>query len=179
MRKTSICWFAFLMIIGCMVAAQQPAPQSNPPCGGRSAKALVDWPQFRFDLCHTGYKPNEFLLSPTTVGNLVLDWKYGAQELETSPAVVDGIVYVGGWDGVVHALKADTGAPLCEHAGMSEMLISSPAVANDVVYLGSLNGILYALKASTGTLLWKYATRDMVVSSPAVANGVVYVGSFC
>ena len=32
-----------------------------------TAKAVIDWPEFRFDLCHTGYNRYEFVLSPATV----------------------------------------------------------------------------------------------------------------
>ena len=73
MNIRTMCWAALLMVIGCMVAAQAVLAQSNLPCAGVSATAFVNWPQFHSDPCHTGYNPNEFLLSPATVGNLVLE----------------------------------------------------------------------------------------------------------
>ncbi len=56
----------------------------------------TDWPQFHFDLSNTGFNPYENVLSPDTVGNLALDWKYANQGIIWYlPAVVNGVVYVG------------------------------------------------------------------------------------
>ena len=55
----------------------------------------------------------------------------------SSPAVANGVVYVGSADHNVYALNAGTGAKLWSYTagGVSD---SSPAVANGVVYVGSL-----------------------------------------
>jgi outer membrane protein assembly factor BamB len=100
---------------------------------------------------------------------------------ESSPAVADGVVYVGSWDGTVYALNAASGALLWSYATGGD-ISSSPAVANEVVYIGSFyigsgNSSTYALNARTGALLW--ATNiGSGENSPAVANGVVYLGSW-
>jgi len=70
MKSTANSLLVLLLVIASTATAQQPC-NSGPP-----AKAVIDWPEFRFDLCHTGYNPYEFVLTPATVGNLVLDWKY-------------------------------------------------------------------------------------------------------
>ena len=114
--------------------------------------------QFRFLPCHTGFNPYEVILSPATVGSLVLDWKYttgGA--VSSSPAVANGVAYVGSDDDDVYALEATTGALLWKHATGAQ-IESSPAIADNVVYVGSDDDNLYALDASTGALLWKYTT---------------------
>ena len=72
MKIKMLCSLTLLMGAS-FVVAQQNVPASNPLCGGLSGTAFVNWPQFHSDLCHTGYNPNEFLLSRSTVGNLVLD----------------------------------------------------------------------------------------------------------
>ncbi len=111
----------------------------------------------------------------------------------SSPAVANGVVYVGILDGNVYALNASTGTTLWSYAtGAGRFLTSSPAVANGVVYImpydpsyyGSGNN-LYALNASTGAQLWssplfgKFSSRSLGIesSTPAVVNGVVYIGS--
>jgi outer membrane protein assembly factor BamB len=95
----------------------------------------------------------------------------------SSPAVANGVVYVGSEepDSHVYALNAATGAQLWAFSATIDFM-PSPAVANGVVYVGADDGNLYALNAATGAQLWAFATGD-VDSSPAVANGVVYVGS--
>ena len=55
----------------------------------------------------------------------------------SSPAVVNGVVYVGSFDNNVYALNASTGAKLWSYTTGGAMYFSSPAVANGVVYVGS------------------------------------------
>ena len=107
----------------------------------------------------------------------------------SSPAVVNGVVYVHSQGGYVYAINASTGANIWTYsegttAGMQNATpsgISSPDVANDIVYVNGFgynhSWSTYALNASTGTLLWSTSTGNMD-SSPAFANGVVYVGSY-
>jgi len=79
--------------------------------------------------------------------------------VDSSPAVANGVVYVGSNDNNVYALNARTGAKLWSYATGNEV-IRSPAVANGVVYVGSLDQVVYALNASTGAKLWSdYAGR--------------------
>jgi outer membrane protein assembly factor BamB len=106
-----------------------------------------------------------------------LIWSSVVESSFSSPAVADGIVYVGSDDLNVYALDAFTGVKLWSYT-TGDVVRSSPAVANGVVYVGSFDHNVYALNATTGAKLWSYATGDWVWSSPAVANGVVYVGSY-
>ena len=98
------------------------------------------------------------------------------QRLASSPAVANGMVYVGSLDDNIYALNATTGALLWSYTTGS-IVASSPAVANGMVYVGSEDDNVYALNATTGALLWSYTTGAQILSSPAVANGMVYVGS--
>ncbi len=103
-----------------------------------------------------------------------LIWKYTTgDEVDMSPAVANGVVYVVSSHNYLYALNASTGALLWKYtAGDVE---SSPTVANGVVYVGAADDeSVYALNAVTGALIWKYGTGGGVDYSPAVANGVVY-----
>ena len=149
---------------------------------GTSAQApfLVgtNWSEAGFLPSHGSFNPYENVLSEETVGGAGLRWSYTTGFLVTSsPAVANGVVYVGSFDGNVYALNASTGALLWSYA-TGNAVDSSPAVANGVVYIGSSDNNVYALNASTGVLLWSHTTGGAVESSPAVANGVVYVGSY-
>jgi outer membrane protein assembly factor BamB len=105
-------------------------------------------------------------------------WKYATLGyVDSSPAVANGIVYVGSGDDNVYALNAATGALVWKYK-TGNPVVSSPAVANGIVYVGSEDNNVYALNAATGAFVWKYATLGYVDSSPAVANGIVYVGSW-
>jgi outer membrane protein assembly factor BamB len=102
---------------------------------------------------------------------------FDGQNLST-PAIANGIVYVGGANQYVYALNAITGQKVWSFAAGAGFVESSPAVANGVVYIGSGDGSLYALNAATGAKEWSFATgASLNTSAPAVANGVVYAGS--
>ncbi len=56
--------------------------------------------------------------------------------VESSPAVANGVVYVGSNDQHIYAFNASTGALLWSHATAGDVF-SSPAVAGGVLYVGS------------------------------------------
>jgi FOG: WD40-like repeat len=94
----------------------------------------------------------------------------------SSPAVVNGTVYIGGVGGSVYALNATDGTERWKTATTFDVQ-SSPTVWNDTVYIGS-NEDVYALDTTTGTEQWSYPTNNKVYSTPTVVNGTVYVGSY-
>jgi outer membrane protein assembly factor BamB len=106
-----------------------------------------------------------------------LKWSVQTGTETSSPAVVNGVVYIGSDDQKVYALDAGTGAMLWNYT-TGGYVDSSPAVVSNVVYIGSNDGNVSALNANNGTRRWNYQTGSYVVSSPAVANGSVYVGSY-
>jgi len=135
------------------------------------------WPMFHHDLTHTGYSTSA---APNT--NQIL-WSYTTGIAAwSSPAVADGVAYIGSGDGSgydkVYALSASTGALVWSYTTGS-IVASSPAVADGRVYVGSWDGKVYALNASTGAFIWSYTIGSGwgQKSSPAVASGIVYVGS--
>lgn len=95
-----------------------------------------------------------------------------------TPAVADGVVYVGSFDYNVYALDATTGEQIWSF--LTESFVeSTPTFADGVLYFGSFDNKTYALDATTGLQIWSFETgHDLCVqSSPTVANGMVYIGS--
>lgn len=112
-----------------------------------------------------------------TTGAFVWNYTTGGFLAASSPAVADGVVYIGGGYGKgVFALNATTGAKMWNCTTEGEVH-SSPAVANGIVYIGSYDDNVYAFNATTGEKIWNYTTGYDVYSSPAVVDGVVYIGS--
>jgi len=106
--------------------------------GGRhTTHVLTNWNQFhRRNMAR--FNPYEKFLTVNNVGNLGLKWSYTTgNTVSSSPAVVNGVVYVGSWDGNLYALNAHTGARLWSYDTVYEVW-SSPAVANGVVYVGAV-----------------------------------------
>ena len=110
-------------------------------------------------------------------GTPELLWRFEAGgPVNSSPAVVDGLVYSSSEDEHVYALDALTGWVVWgSHIG--EQGLSSPTVAEGVVYFSSEDGNVYALDALTGEGLWGSEAGEQGLSSPTVADGLVYVGS--
>jgi len=93
--------------------------------------------------------------------------------VNSSPAVADGTVVVGGGRHVV-AVDQATGRDRWRYPTGGNV-DSSPAVCNGVAYVGSQDGHLYALDLATGAERWRVNLHDSVACSPAVLGGVVYV----
>jgi outer membrane protein assembly factor BamB len=127
------------------------------------------WPVFHHDSAHTGYSTS---IAPNTNQTL---WTYTTGgSVDSSPAAVNGIVYIGSSNDNVYALNATTGALMPGWPYVTGGSVGSPAVVGGIIYVGSSDGNVYALNATTGVLVWKY---QCAVNQLTVASGVVYVGS--
>lgn len=107
-------------------------------------------------------------------------WVYPTElPLGHSPTVIDGVVYVGGFDHCLHAIDADTGERLWTfRAGAG--FDTNPLVADGKVFAGNRDGYFYAIHAkgsSAGQLAWKYRTQGPILYSAAYKDGVVYFAS--
>lgn len=133
-----------------------------------------EWPQFGYELANTRHNPSAS--GPTQ--DVRAKWKFETGgDVYSSPAVTDGVVFVGGLDESVVALAANDGTKLWEYE-TEGIVLSSPAVVDGTVYIGSGDNHLYALNKTDGTELWRFQTGDQVQSSPAVTDSTVYIGSF-
>jgi outer membrane protein assembly factor BamB len=113
-------------------------------------------------------------------------WTFATGSLDSTPAVVDGVVYAGGANsdetaGILYAIDAETGAEVWQHETVYALSDSSPSVVEDVIYIGGGNGdetagALYAIDAATGEEIWSFETALPIWSSPAVGDGRVFVG---
>ena len=101
----------------------------------------------------------------------------GAQQSSSSPAVANGLVFIGDLDNNLYAFNARTGAPVWTFT-TDDQVWGSPTVANGIVYITSWGGTTYALDAASGAQLWMHGGGGIAVSgTPAVAAGVVYTTS--
>lgn len=167
MKIRIIYCLSLMLVLGSVAVAQ---------CGsGRpSVTASVNWPQYQFDTCHTGYNPYESVLNVGNVGSLTVRWKAEGVSL-FAPAVANGMAYFGSPDGV-YALNARTGALVWMYPIDSGA--QAPMVDGGNVYVsGEYGRSVYALNAKTGALVWQY-TAASYVTTPTIAYGLAYVGSY-
>ena len=130
-----------------------------------------EWPMKGHDLARTGHT-DESIEPPFR-----LLWKVETGGAVTSsPAVSNGIVYVGSSDSNLYVIDASTGEVRWTYETDAPVR-SSPSVSNGIVYFGSDDKKVYALDADTGKELWSYVAEGKVLSSPVTSGEHVYVGS--
>jgi outer membrane protein assembly factor BamB/regulation of enolase protein 1 (concanavalin A-like superfamily) len=152
------------------------------------------WTTSLHDIARTG-SSSDSIISKNQASTLVKKWSLATGgPIASQPAIVNGIAYVGSWDGNEYAINVSTGAVIWKtftgittgysYCNPTTAGISSAAtVLNGVVYVGGGDSNWYALNASTGTVLWKIPTGDNSAagghynwSSPLIVNGYAYVG---
>ncbi|HZY37780.1 MAG TPA: PQQ-binding-like beta-propeller repeat protein [Mucilaginibacter sp.] len=108
---------------------------------------------FQASETHTGvYPPSKY----NTLG--ILDWKFRSNgKIFSSPAVWNGMVYIGSEDHYLYAIDSKSGKSVWKFK-TGGAVDSSPAVYENVIYFGSFDGYFYALNARTGSLLWRFKT---------------------
>ena len=133
--------------------------------------AGADWPMFRQDPLHNGF------VQDGTLGEPQMRWAtLLGESVDSSPAVADGVVYVGTSEGALCALDAEDGGELWRYE-TGGAIVSSPAVSEGLALFGSVDRFFYAAKCDSGELAWQYRTYGPVVSSPTCEQGVVYFSS--
>ena len=168
------------------------------PSASSAVTNAGNWSTYMHDTSRSANNSDESLLSVVDAPALAISWSFPTGDfVAASPTVVDGVVYVGSWDGFMYAIDAQTGVqkwkkflgqttPNC--AGPTG-ITSSATVQNGVVYVGGGDANWYALDATNGTILWHVFTGDnngvtgghYNWSSPLVYGGFAYIGvaSFC
>jgi alcohol dehydrogenase (cytochrome c) len=109
---------------------------------------------------------------------------------ETTPIVVDGVMYITGSDGYVWALDAASGKELWRYRHAIPLDVPlccgnvnrGAAVAQGKVIVATANGHVIALDASTGKLAWDQVFADVragesATMAPLVVKNMVLVGS--
>ncbi len=109
---------------------------------------------------------------------------------EAAPIVVDGIMFVSGWDGWVWALDAKTGVEIWRYKHAIPYDVSlccgnvnrGVAVAQGKVFFVTANAHVLALDATTGKRVWDKTYGDVragesATVAPLVVKNMVIVGS--
>ncbi|MDE0433197.1 MAG: PQQ-dependent dehydrogenase, methanol/ethanol family [Bryobacterales bacterium] len=132
-------------------------------------------------------------ISTGNVADLRAVWVYqveGSGEIETTPLVADGVMYVTELEARVTALDVRTGRPLWtyQHA-MPEGVLNigfgrtnrGGALLDETFYFGTLDAHLVALDAKSGALRWKTKVAEnklgySITAAPLAIDGKIIVG---
>jgi PQQ-dependent dehydrogenase (methanol/ethanol family) len=140
----------------------------------------------------TRYYPNR-QINVSNVAKLRPAWMFQTEvmeSMETTPIVVNGIMYVTTSFNHVYALDARTGEQIWhyKHAmGPITVYCCGPnnrgvAVYGDKVFMGTLDAKLVALDAKTGKLVWEQQIADPELGysetmAPTAVNGKILIGT--
>lgn len=140
-------------------------------------------------------------INKDNVGKLTPQWVFQAGSMglhsgastyawEASPIIVDGVMYVSGWDGQLWALDAANGKELWRYKHASPFDVSlccgnvnrGVAVAEGLVFMTTLNAHIIALDAETGKKVWDQTYGDVragesATVAPLIVKDMVIVGS--
>jgi len=131
-------------------------------------------------------------VNTTNVRALTAKWVYqtaATGKLETSPLVVDGILYATAQDDRAFALDARTGRPIWmyQHPLPGDIrpccgrVNRGLAIVGDKVFLGTLDAHVIALDSKTGNVVWDvvaadYRTGHSFTVAPLAVKDLVVIG---
>jgi hypothetical protein len=191
-RKLRAVLFTFLAIgMGWAGSPAARAATDDLGPGAAPAATVSSWPQFARAPDHPNTAPAETAFTPDSVSRLGVAWtgQFGVSVStlgQGGAAVVGGLAYVGGTDGVLSVFRvADCAGGSCTPAWRGVTgggIFNTPAVAGGLVLVGSTDHFVYAFPASgcgatTCPPRWRGRMADApLYSSIAVAGGVAYIG---
>jgi polyvinyl alcohol dehydrogenase (cytochrome) len=180
------------------------APASAAGTCAAAAHPGGDWPSLGQDLSNSRSQPLETTIGTTNVGTLTAAWEFNPADqaatgqIQSTPVVAEGCVYITTSSGWVFALDADTGA-LAWNRRVEETVaevccggtLFAPAVRDGVAYINVSHNptsstdhkgpYVIALNSQTGDVIWKseqVAWEDGAYtnSSAVYFDGMIFIG---
>ena len=96
-------------------------------------------------------------------------------QIVTSPAIADGVAYVGAVDGWFRAFDLARGVE--DWSTKIDVAWSSPSIAGELVIVGTEDRELVAVDRKRGDVAWRLPLDAYVAGSPAVAGDRMYVAT--
>jgi outer membrane protein assembly factor BamB len=148
------------------------APASRLAPSAAASQPASAWPMFRGNSQLTGVAGSPLPEDPQ------LRWRFRTGDaIESSAAIVNGVVYVGSNDGLLYAVGLVDGKEKWSYKAASAIK-SSPCVFGDRVCFGDDGGVFHAVGMSTGKAAWTFKTDAEIISSPNCVGGRMLFGSY-
>jgi alcohol dehydrogenase (cytochrome c) len=156
-----------------------------------SAKEPQNWLMYSGDYAGRRFSALE-QINTSNAAMLVPKWAYQTMaggKFETTPLVVDGILYGTGQDNRAFALDARAGRPIWQYQRALPADIRpccgrvnrGIAILGNKVFLGTLDAHVIALDAKTGSVVWDVTTVDYrkgysITLAPLAIKNLVIIG---
>ena len=126
---------------------------------GQEKQGLLAWPMYRGSPSGAAASAASLRLP------LELKWEFATRDrVFSSPAVTNGVVYIGSTDHRLYAIDTDSGAQHWQYDVGAE-LHSTPCVIDDRVYIGAMDGTVHAIDCESGELQWQRDFGGAIESS--------------
>ena len=182
--------FAALFVFSC-IGASPLFGQVTPERLLDSSKEPQNWLMYSGDYAGRRFSALD-QIKASNVTSLTSKWAYqtmAAGKFETTPLVVDGVLYGTGADDRVFALDARSGRPIWQYQRSLPSDIRpccgrvnrGVAILGDKVFLGTLDAHVIALDTKTGNVVWdvtaaEHAKGYSFTLAPLVIKKLVLVG---
>jgi alcohol dehydrogenase (cytochrome c) len=182
----TLCSFAVLCAVAQSVQAQLTFERLL-----NSSKEPQNWLMYSGDYAGRRFSTLD-QVNPTNVKSLAAKWVYqtaATGKLETTPLVVDGILYATAQDDRAFALDARTGRPIWmfQHPVPTDIrpccghVNRGVAALGDKVFIATLDAHVIALDSKTGNVIWDIVSADYRLGysytlAPLIVKNLVIVG---
>jgi outer membrane protein assembly factor BamB len=130
----------------------------------------ADWPTFRGNPLQTG------ATSDKLPDKLEILWKFETKDgVESTAAIVKGVVYVGSYDENLYAINLASGKEKWRFK--AGPIKSAVAVRDGKVYVGNIDGEFHCVDAATGKKDWTFKTDGEISSGANFAGDNILFGS--
>jgi eukaryotic-like serine/threonine-protein kinase len=123
-----------------------------------------------------GHEVRRFVTAGVTMD--AAQFSFDRTQIQASPIIRDGVLYLGSRDASLYALDLDTLEPRWTIEDGTAWVVGPVAVHDGRVFVGrSGSGMVTAADAATGEQLWAVRAGGPVFGAPVVSEGTVYVAS--
>jgi polyvinyl alcohol dehydrogenase (cytochrome) len=156
-------------------------------CNGTPPEISLNGPSFNgwgANLANWRYQ-NDPGISASQLEHLELKWAFGMPGAATmfgQPTIAAGRVFVGGQNGHVYSLNAQSGCYYWDYAastGVRTAITVAQIGGRNVVFFGDRRGHVYSVDALTGEMIWKVTPDDapatQVTGAPVLFEDRLYV----
>ena len=185
MKRIFFAWLFFSVCVSSSSAQVTPQRLLD------SSKEPQNWLMYSGDYAGRRFSTLD-QINTSNASSLVAKWAYqtmASGKFETTPLVVDGILYSTGVDDRAFALDARSGRPIWQYQRALPPDIRpccgrvnrGLAILGDKVFLGTLDAHVIALDSKTGNVIWDVAAADYskgysFTLAPLALKSIVIVG---
>ncbi|WP_345299305.1 serine/threonine-protein kinase [Candidatus Villigracilis affinis] len=114
---------------------------------------------------------------PVSSGGVKPLWTFKCEdEIRGTPALHQGMLFIGCYDNNLYALNAADGQFQWKYATEGG-IVARPTIYDNNVIFGSEDHRLHVVSVRSGKVVWTYYTEGEIYSSPRIADGHIFFGS--